>query len=67
MRGPAVLATCAQEIRVSNNTEKKEVVSDKYHKLDFIFLMSDRQNAKDCPTVNEARCYGGDGLLTKFL
>ena len=36
-------------------------------RLDFIFLMSDRQNAKDCPTVNEARCYGGDGLLTQFL
>jgi hypothetical protein len=43
MRGPA--ATCAQENCVSNNTEKKEVVSDKYHKVRFIFLMSDRQKA----------------------
>ena len=37
MRGPAVLATCAQENCVSNNTEKKEVVSDKYHKVRFYF------------------------------
>src|SRR5437870_6735806 len=37
MRGPAVLATCAQEICVSNNTEKKEVVSDKCHKVRFYF------------------------------
>jgi hypothetical protein len=37
MRGPAVLATCAQEICVSNNTEKKEVVSDKCHKIRFYF------------------------------
>jgi hypothetical protein len=37
MRGPAVLATCAQEIYVSNNTEKKEVVSDKCHKVRFYF------------------------------
>ena len=47
MRGPAfpLLATCAQEICVSNNTEKKEVVSDKCHKVSFIFLISDIQNA----------------------
>jgi hypothetical protein len=39
MRGPAVplLATCAQEICVSSNTEKKEVVSDKCHKVSFYF------------------------------
>jgi hypothetical protein len=36
-------------------------------RLDFIFLMSDRQNGKDCPTVNEAGCYGDDSLLTQFL
>jgi hypothetical protein len=30
---------------VSNNTDKKNIVSDKYHKLCFIFFMSDIRNA----------------------
>src|SRR5262249_62080438 len=37
MRGPAVLATCAHEICVSNNTQKKDVVIDKCHNVRFYF------------------------------